>query len=57
MFIVHMSQGEKNVQSDRDSNPGHIAYRASALPTELSGCLTHYLPPIHPHKFEIRPRD
>ena len=37
-------QGEKNVQSDWDSNPGPLAYRASALQTELSGCLTHYLP-------------
>ena len=37
-----MSQGEKNVQSDRGSNPEHIAYRASALLTKLSGCLTHY---------------
>ena len=61
--FVYMSQGEKNVQSDWDSNPGPLAYRASALPTEQSGCLAHYLPysdlslnrDIHPHKFEIRP--
>ena len=30
--------------SDRGWNPGPFAYRASALLTELSGCLTHYLP-------------
>ena len=54
-----MSQGEKNVQSDRGSNPGPLAYRVSALPIELSGCLTHYLRlyrDIHPHKFESHPR-
>ena len=39
-----MSQGEKNVQSDWGSNPRHITYMARALPTELSGYLTHYLP-------------
>ena len=39
-----MSQGEKNMQSDQGSNPGHIAYKGSAVPTELSDCLTHYLP-------------
>ena len=38
-----MSQGEKNVQPVRDSNPGPLAYRASALPTELTGPLTHHL--------------
>ena len=38
-----MSQGEKNVQPDRGSNPGPPAYKASALPTELPGPLTHLL--------------
>ena len=38
-----MSQGEKNVQSDQGLNPVPLVYRANALPTELSGCLTHYL--------------
>lgn len=28
---------------DRDSNPGPLAYRAMALPTELPGLLTHSL--------------
>ena len=42
-----MSQGEKNVQSDRDSKPGSLAYRASALLTVLSGCMTYYLPNGH----------
>ena len=37
-----MSQEEKNVQPVCDSNPGPLAYRASALPTELTGPLTHY---------------
>ena len=54
-----MSQGEKNVQSDLGSNLGPLAYRASALSTELSSCLTHYLPygdevctvTYTPHKF------
>ncbi|KAH3739457.1 hypothetical protein DPMN_046109 [Dreissena polymorpha] len=32
-----MSQGEKIVRPIQDSNPGHLAYRASALPTELTG--------------------
>ena len=32
----------KNVQPDRGLNPGPLAYRA--VPTELSGCLTQYLP-------------
>ena len=27
-----MSQGEKNVQPDQDSNPGPFAYSANALP-------------------------
>ena len=40
---ILMSQGDKNVPSDRGSNPGRLAYRESALPTELSDCLTHYL--------------
>ena len=39
-----LSQGQENVQSDRGSNLGLLAYRLSALPNELSGCLTHYLP-------------
>ena len=30
----------KNMQSDRGSNPGLLAYKASALPTELNDCLT-----------------
>ena len=30
--LIKVSQGEKNVQSDRGSNPGHLAYIASALP-------------------------
>jgi hypothetical protein len=29
-----MSQGEKNVQPDRDSNPGPSEYRSAALPTD-----------------------
>ena len=56
-YYRKMPQGEKNVKSDRDSNLGHIAYRASALPPELSGC--QWWSPnrdIHPHKLEIRPR-
>ncbi|KAH3699779.1 hypothetical protein DPMN_074742 [Dreissena polymorpha] len=28
---------EKSVQPFRASNPGHLAYRANALPTELTG--------------------
>ena len=46
LFLLNLevSQREKNVLSDRGSSPGHIAYRASILPTKLSGCLTHYLP-------------
>ena len=40
----HMSQGEKNEQSDSGSNPRSLAYRVSALLTKLFGCLTHYLP-------------
>jgi hypothetical protein len=31
-----MSQGEKNVQSDRDSNPEPSKYRTATLPTELA---------------------
>ena len=31
------------MQPDRGSNPGPLAYRAIALPTELSGPLTYYL--------------
>ena len=59
-----MLQGKKNVQPDRGSNPGPLAYKASALPTELSRPHTH-LPPttdygfnydILPHQVEIRPR-
>ena len=42
--LCKIARCEKNVQSVRGSNPGHIAYRAIALPTELSGCLAHYLP-------------
>ncbi|KAH3770906.1 hypothetical protein DPMN_172204 [Dreissena polymorpha] len=45
-----MSPGvEKSVQPVRDSNPGHLAYRANALPTELTGP-PHIFPPI-PFKF------
>ncbi|KAH3733880.1 hypothetical protein DPMN_040319 [Dreissena polymorpha] len=32
-----VSQVEKNERPVRDSNPGHLAYRASALQTELIG--------------------
>ena len=55
-----VSQGEKNVQSNRDLNPGPLAYRASALPTvwavQLPDTLSSqwWLSPnrdIHPHKF------
>lgn len=28
-----MSQGEKNVKNDRDSNPGSFVYRVNVLPT------------------------
>ena len=40
-----MSKGEKNVQIVWGLNPGTLTYRVDcALPTELSGCLTYYLP-------------
>ncbi|KAH3819750.1 hypothetical protein DPMN_121494 [Dreissena polymorpha] len=38
-----------SVQPVRDSNPGHLAYRANALPIELTGP-PHILPLI-PFKF------
>ena len=37
----NVTQGEKNLQSDRDLNLEPLVYRASALPNELSSCLTH----------------
>ena len=58
-----MSKGEKNAQPDRDSNPGPFAYRANALPSELSGRL-HISSPIsdkdltvtyHRHSFVYSP--
>ena len=36
-----MSQGEKNVQPYRDSNPGISDYHSDTLPTELSGRHCH----------------
>jgi hypothetical protein len=39
-----MLQGEKNVQSDWDLNPGRLEYRFSALPTELFGRLHIFSP-------------
>ena len=44
--LIYLLQGEKNVQLDRGLNTGPLAYRAVALPTELSGCLAHYFPPF-----------
>ena len=41
---VYISQGEKNVQTDRALNPRPFVYRANALQSDPSGCLTHYLP-------------
>jgi hypothetical protein len=59
-----MSQGEKNVQPDWDSNPGPSEYRTAALPTNLSGRLHIFSPKrwtvlnrhILPRYIEIRPR-
>ena len=44
--LILMSQREKNMQPDRGSNPGHLAYRANALPTELPGRLHIFSPVI-----------
>ncbi|KAH3797925.1 hypothetical protein DPMN_151515 [Dreissena polymorpha] len=41
----HCRRVVKSVQPVRDSNPGHLAYRANALPTELTGP-PHILPLI-----------
>ena len=41
-----MSQGKKNVQSYLCSNPEPLAYRASALPTELPGLTAHFSHPV-----------
>jgi hypothetical protein len=47
---IKISQGEKNVQPDRDSNPGPSEYRTAALPTELSGHL-HVSSPLNSEQF------
>lgn len=42
--VTDMSQGEKNVQPDRDSNPGPFDYMLNAVLTELSGRLHIFFP-------------
>jgi hypothetical protein len=44
-----MSQGEKYVQPDWDSNPGPSEYRTASLPTELCGHL--HISPLNIEQF------
>jgi hypothetical protein len=60
--FIYMSQGEKSMQPVSGSNPGPFAYRANALPTELTGLLLYHLTSAYesgtvtysPHEVEIR---
>ena len=44
MIMKYMSEGEKNLQPFRSSNPGPSDYSSNALPAKLSGHHCHIFP-------------